>query len=217
MCGRFYVEPEDDFFRDLAEEINRSPLLPRFEGRIPAAGGTGIYGGEVSPGSVVPVFAPDRSGRKAVFPMQWGYRLQPSGGRKPSLIINARTETAADKPLFRDSWRCRRCVIPATAYFEWEHRLKPDGRRETGRKYRISPAGDAKTWLAGLYRLEAGLPVFVVLTREPAEEIRRIHDRMPLMLPESGLEEWISPDGDPRAMLGSALTRTTQEPADAPQ
>ena len=74
------------------------------------------------------------------------------------------------------------------------------------------------TWLCGLYRIEEGLPVFTVLTREPGEEIRFIHDRMPLILPERYIDDWIRPDTKPEELLGEALTdmafeKAVQQPA----
>ncbi|MBP3877480.1 MAG: SOS response-associated peptidase family protein, partial [Lachnospiraceae bacterium] len=69
------------------------------------------------------------------------------------------------------------------------------------------------TWLCGLYRIEEGLPVFVVLTREPGEEIRRLHDRMPLIMPEQLVNEWIRPDIDPERLLTEALTEMEFEKA----
>lgn len=212
MCGRFYVEPEDEYFRELAERISASPLMDRFRGRMPV-NAEGRYGGEIAPTSVVPVLAPNRAGEQTVFPMQWGYTLPPSGGRKPPLMINARSETAADKPLFSDSWKRRRCVIPATAYFEWEHRMGFDGKTKTGAKYRIAPAAGVRTYLAGLYRMEEGIPVFVILTRTPAENLFWMHDRMPLMLPASEVPGWISPGTGPERFLSSALTDTVWEKA----
>ena len=214
MCGRFYVDPEDDYFRKLAEQVNRSPLTGRFHGKIPlnAQGG---YGGEVTPASVVPVLAPNRAGEQAVFPMQWGYTLPASGERKPRLIINARSETAAEKPLFRDSWRSRRCLVPVTAYFEWEHRTGFDGKPKTGDKYRITPAAWERTFLAGLYRMEDGIPSFVILTRAPADNLFWMHDRMPLLLPESAVTEWISPENRPENCLAFAITDTIWEKAQA--
>ena len=62
------------------------------------------------------------------------------------------------------------------------------------------------TWLCGLYRIENGMPVFVVLTREPGEGIRFIHDRMPLIMPEQLVNEWIRPDVKPEELLPYALT-----------
>ena len=61
-------------------------------------------------------------------------------------------------------------------------------------------------WLCGLYRIEEGLPVFVILTREPGEEIRFLPDRMPLILPEKYIDDWIRPDTNPEALLPAALT-----------
>ena len=60
------------------------------------------------------------------------------------------------------------------------------------------------TWLCGLYRIEEGLPVFVILTREPAEEIRFIHDRMPLIMPAELAGEWIRPDARQEELLACA-------------
>lgn len=215
MCGRYIINPDDRFFRDLAEIINRSPLIGRFKGKQPVTAG-GAFGGEVAPTAVVPVIAPNRTGERAVFPMQWGFTLSASGeGKKPPLIINARSETAAVKPLFRDSWAQRRCVIPASAYFEWEHRMGFDGKPKVGTKYRIAPKEGERTYLAGLYRMEEGLPVFTVLTRAPAADLFWMHDRMPVMLPEATLDAWLSPGGNPEETLASALTETVWEPAQA--
>ena len=214
MCCRFYVEPEDEYFRQMAERIAASPLMSRFRGKLPV-NAQGAYGGEVAPTSVVPVLAPNRSGEQTVFPMQWGYTLPASGERKPRLIINARSETAAEKPLFRDSWRSRRCVVPVTAYFEWEHRMGFDGKPKTGDKYRITPAAGERTFLAGLYRMEDGIPSFVILTRAPADNLFWMHDRMPLLLPESAVTEWISPENRPENCLAFALTDTVWEKAQA--
>ena len=70
------------------------------------------------------------------------------------------------------------------------------------------------TWLCGLYRIEEGLPVFVILTREPGEGIRFIHDRMPLILPENCIGDWIRPDTKPEELLGDALTDMIFEKAE---
>ena len=210
MCGRFYIDPEDEYFRELAERIGASPLTGRFSGKMPGSG-TGKYGGEVAPTAVAPVLALNRAGKQAVFPMQWGYKLPAGGGKKPPLIINARSETAAEKPLFRDSWFSRRCVIPATAYFEWEHRMGFDGKPKAGARYRIAPAGGKRIFFAGLYRMEEGLPFFVILTRASAENLFWMHDRMPLMLPETETAGWISQGSRPENFLPRAVTETAWE------
>ena len=155
--------------------------------------------GEVRPTNIVPVVAPDRSGKKAVFPMKWGYSGRP-------LLMNARTETAAEKPTFREDWKKHRCIVPASWYFEWTHIPDSNGKMRTGDKYMIRPKDGGITWLCGLYRIENGLPVFVILTREPGEGIRFIHDRMPLILPGRCVDAWISPETKPEDLLDSALT-----------
>ena len=109
---------------------------------------------EISPSDCVPVVANNKNLIPSPFAMQWGYTL--SDGKK---IINARSETAAGKPLFRDGMENRRCLIPAGNYFEWEKR----GKEKI--KYAIRPADSPSMYMAGIYRLEKGKPVFTILTR----------------------------------------------------
>ena len=183
------------------EEMNRSPLVWKWQQTCAVK----AYG-EMRPTDVVPVISPNRSGIRAVFPMKWGY----SG---KTLLMNARTETAASKPTFKDDWLKHRCIVPASWYYEWEHRLGNDGKKHTGEKYMIQLQDSTMTWLCGLYRIEEGLPHFVILTREPGEGIRFIHDRMPLILPERLINEWIRPDVKPENLLGEALTEMVFEKA----
>ena len=192
MCCRYWVE-ESPELRKIVEEMNRSPLTEKWKNRNAVKSS-----GEIRPTDVVPVIAPDRTGRRAVYPMKWGYTGK-------SLLINARMETAAEKPTFREDWARHRCIVPASWYYEWEHERGSDGRSRTGDKYLIRPKDSALTWLCGLYRIENGLPVFVVLTREPGEKIRFIHDRMPLIMPENLVNEWIRPDARPEELLPRAL------------
>ena len=105
MCCRYWTE-ESPELREIVEEMNRSPLVEKWHRT------TGIVtGGEVRPTDVVPVIASGRSRQRAVFPMKWGY----SG---KTLLINARSETAAEKPTFREDWKRHRCIIPASWYYE---------------------------------------------------------------------------------------------------
>ena len=67
------------------------------------------------------------------------------------------------------------------------------------------------TWLCGLYRFENDLPVYVILTREPGQEVSAIHDRMPLILPEDLVSRWIRPDENPDELLEFALTEMVLE------
>ena len=76
----------------------------------------------------------------------------------------------------------------------------------TGDKYMIRTNGSAMTWLCGLYQIEDRMPKFVILTRAPGEGIRFIHDRMPLIMPEQLIDEWIAPELKPESLLQNALT-----------
>ncbi|MCR4707497.1 MAG: SOS response-associated peptidase [Clostridiales bacterium] len=96
-------------------------------------------------------------------------------------------------------------------YFEWEHLINAaTGKAKTGDEYMIQPKGSAVTWLAGLYRIEdiSGIqvPVFTILTREPSEEIRFIHDRMPVILSGDDIEKWIDPVSKPDEIIKNAMT-----------
>ena len=101
MCGRFYV-PEDDS----AETIRA--ILEYLEHR-----NVKVKTGDVFPGDVAAVVASNRHLEPQPFAMEWGYHL--SDGKR---IINARSETAAQKAMFADGIRQRRCLIPAQHYYE---------------------------------------------------------------------------------------------------
>ena len=193
MCCRYWAE-ESPELRSIVEEMNRSPLTKKWRQRAEVK----EYG-EMRPTDVVPVIAPNRLGGRSVFPMQWGY-----SGR--TLLLNARVETAAEKPTFREDWLKHRCIVPASWYFEWEHLPGKNGKKQTGDKFRIQPKACSMTWLCGLYRMEQGMPHFVILTREPGEGIRFIHDRMPLIMPEELVNTWISPAEEPENLLEYSLT-----------
>ncbi|MBQ2953135.1 MAG: SOS response-associated peptidase [Clostridia bacterium] len=193
MCGRFYIE-SDDTPDELIELLNRA------ETRVQAADPAfRLPRGEVRPGDWAAVVSLNRASQKSVFAMKWGFRMD------RQLLINARSETAALKPTFRDSMVNRRCLIPASAYFEWDHRTKPLT------KYRFALPDSPLLWLAGLYRFEAdsAWPVFTVLTRPAAEAIAPFHDRMPIILPPSLHTQWLDRSCPPQAIMDAALTQLT--------
>lgn len=197
MCTRFFIEPETPELMEILNAAKRSPLSARFI----HAGSPVLTEGEIFPTNVVPALAPDRNGQTAVFPMKWGFLIPGF-----QTLLNARCESAGQKKTFRDAWTKSRCILPASYYFEWEHIPTATGKTRPGQKYAIQPRGSAVTWLAGLYRIEDGFPHFVVLTREPSEELRRIHDRMPLILPQKYIRDWLNPLTDPEKMMPLALT-----------
>jgi len=203
MCCRYYMEMSPEL-RPIIEKANRSALKARIVDKL---GRPLITEDEVRPTNIVPVIAPNRYGARTVFPMVWGFTLP----RSSSPMVNARVETASTKPTFKESWERRRCIVPASYYFEWEHLINaPTGKAKTGDKYMIQPKGSAVTWLAELYRIEdiSGIhvPVFTILTREPSEEIRFIHDRMPVILPREAVEKWIKPDSKANEIIKEAMT-----------
>ena len=198
MCCRYYIEPDNTELQSISEAARSSVVLDRFHRAVQKAL---ITGGEIAPSMIVPVIARNRSGIRSYFPMQWGYNLE-----RKNLLVNARIETAAQKPMFQESWYTHRCIIPASYYFEWQHYLLPNGRKDTGDRYLLQPRGAAVTWLCGLYRLESGLPHFVILTRPPSEPIGFIHDRMPLIIAEKDIDDWINPTMKAEEIAYRALT-----------
>ena len=200
MCCRYVIE-ETPEMQSIVSDMMRSSLVRKWNELYPVK-----QYGEMRPTDIVPVIASNRNRQRAVFPMKWGF----SG---KTLLMNARVETAAVKPTFKDAWASHRCIIPAAYYFEWEHLIGNNGKTKTGDKYAIQPKGSSMTWLCGLYRFENNYPSFVILTREPGEQIRFIHDRMPLILPEHLVGEWINPDADPEELVKEAVTDVIAEKA----
>ncbi len=199
MCTRYALEYDLPELKYISDAASRSALAARF---LDTHGRPIVTDGEVRPTDIVPVIAPNSKGLKTVFPMQWGFAMKDN----KRTLFNARVESAGSKPTFRSAWKSMRCIIPASFYYEWQHYKSPDGKVKTGDKYAIQPAGCTITWLCGLYRIENGYPVFVVLTKEPTAELAAIHDRMPLIMPSDRIEDWINPYSDPDNLVQYALS-----------
>lgn len=133
-------------------------------------------------------------GRRELVPADWGlvnsWAKSRSVGAKQ---FNARSETAAVKPAFRAAFRARRCIVPVDGFYEWRG---PRGAREP---MRFHAPDDRLLWLAGLYESwtcgETGevIPTFALLTTEANEVVCPVHDRMPVILDERGIDAWLSP------------------------
>lgn len=197
MCGRYYIA-EDDMPEEMAriiEEINRK--------KTPEGMKTS---GEIFPSDIVPVLANSRQQDVQPFAMRWGYTFPNS---KP--VINARAETAAIKPMFKDGMKQRRCLLPATHYYEWEHR----GGKAI--KYAIRPEHSRILYLAGIYHLEKHddviVPTFTVLTREASPGISFIHDRMPVILPSEIITDWLDSNNDAVEVIQAAMLDMEYQPA----
>lgn len=185
MCGRYGIDDSRDSgeWQEILEQVNRRVVVEPIKSS-----------GEIFPTDVVPVIARSRRLTPAAFAMRWGYAMP--GGKR---LINARSETAGERPLFRDGMLHRRCAVPATNYYEWER----TGREKV--KYAIRPATDGLLYMAGIYRVETDGPAFSILTRDPAESIAFIHDRMPVILPPELVGDWLNPEYSAGEILKHAV------------
>ena len=200
MCTRFYVErfSFSSIIKKAQMNVLANQMMERLAKRLDMSG-------ELRPTDMAAVIAPNKDGKPAAYPMIWGF----SHKAVTVPIVNCRLENADKKELWKDSWYRRRCAIPASWYYEWEHYIAPNGKKKAGAKYRIETKGDDVTLLAGLYRMEehGGLqvPVFSVITRKATEELKAIHDRMPLILSYEDALDWIRPDSDPQEIAERAV------------
>ena len=165
MCGRYQFTAEQcEEIRQIAEEIQCK------------------YGkeswslGDIRPASHAPVLVAAANGLTPRL-MKWGYQLP------KTLIINARAETAAEKHLFRESVRTRRCLIPSTGFYEWD---------SNKRKYLFTLPGEPVLYMAGLYDRREGEDCYCILNTAPNASMRSVHDRMPLVVPRVKTRDWLT-------------------------
>lgn len=111
----------------------------------------------------------------------WGF----PGFQGKGVIINARSETAADKKTFRDSLLFRRCIIPTTGFYEWTK----DKKKE---KYLFTLPDSPVLYLAGFYNELKGERRFVILTTESNSSVSDIHNRMPVIITPDIKEKWVN-------------------------
>ena len=121
-------------------------------------------------------------------------------------MINARAESVADKPAYRDSFRSRRCLVVADGFYEWAS--EPGGKQP----YWIHAPDGRPFAFAGLWsrwRKGCGDPLetFIILTRDAAPGIRHLHDRMPVILDPADHDLWLDPSNDDPEALAAAVER----------
>jgi putative SOS response-associated peptidase YedK len=179
MCGRFTLTASPaSVQREFG--LDAPPVLtPRFN---------------VAPGQEVATIQASASGRRVLSMRRWG--LVPYWAKDPRIggrLVNARSETAGEKPAFRDALRRRRCLVPADGFYEWA----------------VAGAGPRRPWwitrpdhrcfaIAGLWerwRRPEGdwLESCTLLTTDANARLRPIHDRMPVILPPDAWETWLDP------------------------
>jgi putative SOS response-associated peptidase YedK len=136
-------------------------------------------------------------GPRALKPFRWG--LVPSWAKDPRIgnsLIIARSETVAEKPAFRAAFKARRCLIPTAGFYEW---VANGGRHK--QPYHLRGKGGQPFALAGLWELwrEDGQPVetCTILTTEANGVVRRLHDRMPVVVAPGEFAAWLDPHTPP--------------------
>ncbi|MBR0162233.1 MAG: SOS response-associated peptidase family protein [Oscillospiraceae bacterium] len=169
MCGRYYftTNSSDEKLNSISKAMEE-----RYSGEYKT--------GEIFPGDIVPAVI-DRMGKIVAVPAGFGF----PGYQDNKLIINARSETAAEKKTFADSLRERRIILPASGFFEWSH----DGKKT---KYYFTVDSMQAIYLCGIYKIVDGKPRFVILTRAANESMIETHDRMPVILGEESVRPYLT-------------------------
>ncbi len=174
MCGRFSLTTEEqrlnDFFR-LAGGVE--PYVPRYNGA------------PTQSLAVITAFEPHR-----LQYFRWG--LVPYWSKELSRstpVINARAESLDEKPMFRQAFKKRRCLVPADGFYEWVH---------TGKKqpFRFQMKDESPFAMAGIWEqwsLEPGKTLFsfAIITTSPNKLMEPIHNRMPVILPKDAFSTWL--------------------------
>lgn len=107
----------------------------------------------------------------------------PPFGNISTPVINARSETASGKRYFAEALLCRRCMIPASGFFEWSR---------DGQKYLFTRRDNEGLYMAGAYNEYGGIRKFVIFTRSATDDISDIHKRMPVILRSENVRDYIS-------------------------
>ncbi len=191
MCGRFAITLPDDAMVQLfdAAPANNLPPVPRFN---------------VCPTQNVATVV-SREGTRHYGPMRWGFiprwYKQPNDG---PLLFNARSETIAEKPAFRDAARQRRCLVPASGFYEWTK----DG--ENRLPWFISRSDDAPMVMAGVWQVWHGpegarQPTCAIVTCAAQGAMAGLHDRVPVILGPEDWALWLGEAGHGAARLMQPL------------
>lgn len=180
MCGRFVITSPPAALRQIFGYIEQPNFPPRHN---------------IAPTQPVPVVIVENGVRHFRL-MRWG--LLPAWVKDPrtfSLLINARSETAAEKPAFRNAIRRRRCLVPADGYYEWQGSAKPKRpwfiHRRDGQP--IGFAGLAETWV-GPNGEE--LDTVAIVTAAASADLSVLHHRVPVTIHASDFARWLDCSDD---------------------
>jgi len=183
MCGRYAIISAPEEIRRLFRYAEQPNFPPRYN---------------VAPTQPIPLVRIAEGARHFAL-MRWG--LLPAWVKDPrafTLLINARAETALEKPAFRNAMKRRRCLIPADGFYEWQ--------REGARKqpFFIRRRDRAPFAFAGLWETWSGpggeeIDTAAILTTQANETLRALHHRMPVILPPEAFDLWLDEATDVRA------------------
>jgi putative SOS response-associated peptidase YedK len=184
MCGRYTLGVPPARIAEVFELSEEPELSPRYN---------------IAPSQDAPVVVATPAGRTLEL-RRWG--LVPFWAKDPKIgnrLINARAESAAEKPAFRTALRRHRCLLPADGFYEW----RPAGRRK--QPYHVRRKDALPFAMAGLYddwhRGEPdAIASFTILTTEANALLRPIHGRMPVILPRRSWPTWLDPAAPPEAV-----------------
>ena len=198
MCGRFVIELSPELVKATFGLAVTPDLLPRYN---------------VAPTQLVPVIRQGADGQRHLDLLRWG--LVPTWAKEAGEgLINARAETVDQKPSFRQAFRQRRCIIPASGFYEWQ---KIDKAKVP---YYVRMADGVPMPFAGIceaWRSPAGevLESCAILTTIANATVAPIHDRMPVILPPSAIACWLDPWIHDAARLTALLAPCPPEQVEA--
>lgn len=185
MCGVFYVD--DETMREI-EKIAR-----KIDKKVAAAG-------DVHPSQPALILRADYDEMVSEV-LKWGYVAY---GKK-TLIFNARSETVRERPMFQRDFEEKRCLIPANKFYEWK---KINAKQKE--KYEFF-APDSILYLAGIYHKDPSGDRFTILTRAAEGCMEKVHHRMPLILNEREIENWLFSKKEAEALLESHFKELQKE------
>ena len=174
MCGRYYVDDETAReIEKLVRDLDRRLKMERT--------------GDVFP-SQNAIILKGEGNHLAAEQMRWGF----PGFEKGKLLINARAETALERPTFRESVQDRRCIIPARGFYEWN---------KSKEKFTFERKETPVLFMAGCYNWYEGQERFVILTTDANSSVAPVHNRMPLILEPEELKDWVLDDQATESLL----------------
>lgn len=202
MCGRFAFYSPREAMIDVFELPPDTPAVqPRWN---------------VAPTQFVATVRATADGARELAMLHWG--LVPSWAKERSVghrMINARADTLAAKPSFRTAFRRRRCLVLADGYYEWRAGAPGAGGKQP---YFIRPEHGGPIGMAGLWERwrdpASGEPLesCVIVTTDAMDTLRRIHERMPVVIPRERFAEWLDPANEDVAALQALLAPANAGP-----